>query len=83
MVQDKELDKVVELLPKEAIYYLCAPINHRAMSVERLEDIFNQKGLVNSSHTSVQQALERAKNEASKEDVIYVGGSTFVVAEVV
>ena len=83
MVQDKELDKVVELLPKEAIYYLCAPMNHRAMPVERLEDIFNQKGLVNSSHTSVQQALDRAKNEASKEDVIYVGGSTFVVAEVV
>ena len=82
-VNDKSVDKVLELLPKKASYYFCAAKIPRAMAVEELVEIANQKGLKGISCFSVKNALALAQQSAKKDDLIFIGGSTFVVAEVV
>ncbi|WGH76990.1 bifunctional folylpolyglutamate synthase/dihydrofolate synthase [Tenacibaculum tangerinum] len=82
VVSDKNLNEVLPLFPKKASYYFCKPNIPRGLFVDKLKeqaDVFSLKGKV---FDSVNQAFEKAKNNASEEDVIYVGGSTFVVAEV-
>ena len=82
-VEDKNLDSVLPLFPKNAIYYFCCPKISRGLAVELLVERamnFDLKGML---YDSVNEAFEAAKIEARKTDFIYVGGSTFVVAEVV
>ena len=81
MVNDKDVSKVVELLPKEAKYVLCESKNPRALSVFELEKVFTQKGLSYVIEKDVQKAYALALKNAKKEDLIFVGGSTFVVGE--
>ncbi len=83
MVNDKDVAKTLEMLPKESSYYLCKPDVPRGLDVSTLTQAANIMGLKNFSYESVQQALGAAKSEAAADDIIYVGGSTFVVAEVV
>lgn len=83
MVEGKDIDGVLELLPRDAIYYLCRPQNFRALKVNTLQELFKQKGLKNNAYSTVAEALDAAKKDSDQNDVIYVGGSTFVVAEVV
>jgi dihydrofolate synthase/folylpolyglutamate synthase len=83
MVSDKDIDGVIQLLPKGAIYYTCAPKIDRALNQNLLLEKLENAGLKATAHESVQKALEAAKSKATVQDVIYVGGSTFVVAEVV
>ena len=83
VVEDKDLSKIITLLPKNATYYLCAPSIKRAMAVDKLHVIFKQFGLHSKPYNSVQDAFNRAKLKATKNDAIYVGGSTFVVAEII
>jgi dihydrofolate synthase/folylpolyglutamate synthase len=83
MVNDKDVSKTLEMLPKEATYYFCKPDVPRGLDVSILVNAATVAGLSNSSYSSVQEALEAAKSEAQSDDIIYVGGSTFVVAEVV
>ena len=83
MVSDKDIDGVIQLLPKDAIYYTCAPKIDRALKQHLLLEKLEEAGLKATAHESVQIALEAAKSKATEQDVIYVGGSTFVVAEVV
>ena len=82
MVDDKNLDTVLPLFPKEARYYFCKPNVIRGLDVSVLSKKAKQFGLLGVSYDSVYEAYTDALKNASKEDVIYIGGSTFVVAEV-
>ena len=82
VVKDKNINAILSLLPKKAQYYFCQANIDRAMEVEELEKKAIKLGLKGASHTSVKEALENAKKNTKKDDLIFVGGSTFVVAEV-
>ena len=83
MVNDKDVAKTLEMLPKTATYYFCKPDVPRGLDVSILCEKASEIGLKFSKHDSVYAALEVAKISTSEDDIIYVGGSTFVVAEVV
>ncbi len=83
MVKDKEIEKILKLLPKNATYYFCQPDIARAKSSIELRDEALQYHLTGNSYNKVSEALEAAKANAHAEDLIFIGGSTFVVAEVV
>lgn len=83
MVKDKDIDRVLQLLPKNATYYFCQPEIQRAKEAELLSLEARAAGLTGTSFGSVKKALEAAKHQAGPRDLIFVGGSTFVVAEIV
>ncbi|MCD2259730.1 bifunctional folylpolyglutamate synthase/dihydrofolate synthase [Psychroserpens luteolus] len=83
VVSDKNLDTIISILPKNAIYYFCKPNVIRGLEAEILQSYFVTKGYNGHTYPNVMDALDAAKRAASMEDLIYVGGSTFVVAEVV
>ena len=83
MVGDKDMRKVLSLFPREARYYFARPSIPRGMAVEVLQEMAAGFGLTGTAFGSVADALQAAKNEAGADDLIFVGGSTFVVAEVV
>ncbi|WP_452597045.1 bifunctional folylpolyglutamate synthase/dihydrofolate synthase [Pontimicrobium sp. MEBiC01747] len=83
VVNDKNLQSVFGILPKKAIYYLCKPNIPRGMDVQQLKTEFQAEGFTAQVCNSVKEAHTLALASAKKEDVIYIGGSTFVVAEVV
>jgi dihydrofolate synthase/folylpolyglutamate synthase len=70
-------------MPKQATYYFCKPNIERGFDAEHLKQIFNDYGLVGNAYSSVNQAFLSAKDNAQPNDLIYVGGSTFVVAEII
>lgn len=82
MVNDKDVASVINMLPQNAIYYLCQPSIARALPVEELADIFNTTHHNFSSYSTPKLALEAALSDSQKDDVIYVGGSTFIVADI-
>jgi len=82
VVSDKDLDGIISLLPKQASYYFCKPNVQRGQDEELLKEYFLNKGFTGNSYSSVNEALHTAKLNANTDDLIYVGGSTFVVAEV-
>lgn len=82
-VKDKDVQQVLEVFPKSATYYFCSPAIPRGLEVETLKALAETKGLQGQVYPSVQKALEKAKENAHPADFIFVGGSTFVVAEVV
>jgi len=83
MVKDKDIQKILTLLPKNAKYFFCAPDMPRAKPAEELMQEALLFGLTGGAFASVKSALIAAKFEANKNDLIFIGGSTFVVAEVV
>ena len=83
VVNDKNLETIINLFPKEATYYFCKPNILRGLDETVLMDNFTEKGYKGEVYSSVAEALENAKNNAGKDDLIYVGGSTFVVAEII
>lgn len=83
MVKDKDITKVLELMPKNATYYFCAPNIPRAKEAEQLAKEATQAGLIGEVYSSIKEGLSKAVEAASPKDLIFVGGSTFVVAEVV
>lgn len=82
MVNDKEIDKVLNMLPKEAVYYFCKANIPRGLSEGILKEKAEKLGLKGESYKSVQKAVNAARKAANKDDMIYIGGSTFIVAEV-
>jgi dihydrofolate synthase/folylpolyglutamate synthase len=82
MVNDKLPDKVLSALPKHAIYFFCKADMPRAMNDEDLFEIAKTFGLQGNFYGSVENALNEAKKQASSNDLIFVGGSTFVAAEI-
>lgn len=83
MVSDKDVSHVLELFPKNAQYYFCKPTIPRGLEVEELVKLANFHGLYGEAFTSVKEAFNAALLKADEKDFIFVGGSTFVVAEVV
>jgi dihydrofolate synthase/folylpolyglutamate synthase len=82
VVSDKKLNEVLPLFPKNATYYFCKPDIVRGLSEKKLKEQASEYNLIGESFVSVSQAFGVAKLKAESEDVIYIGGSTFVVAEV-
>jgi dihydrofolate synthase/folylpolyglutamate synthase len=82
-VKEKNLEAILPLFPKEATYYFCAPKIERALDAKILKEKAVEFGLVGEVYNSVNEALVSAKKIAKNSDLIYVGGSNFVVAEVV
>lgn len=83
MVGDKEVGKILVMLPKSALYYFTQASIPRAMPAQELQNKAFLLGLEGNSYPTVADALKAAKQAATDRDLIFVGGSTFVVAEVV
>lgn len=82
MVSDKDVVKILKLLPKEANYYFCQPNVPRGMDVDELKRNALQIGLEGILVRDVNEAIKIANEKASARDLIFIGGSTFVVAEI-
>jgi dihydrofolate synthase/folylpolyglutamate synthase len=82
MVKDKDIDGVLALLPQKASYYFCAPALERALPATELAQKAGKFNLNGQIYKSVKSALKQAKENAKSNDLIFVGGSTFVVAEI-
>ena len=82
MVKDKEIDKVMQFLPKEASYYFTKAQTPRAMPEDQLTAIAAGYGLKGTHFTNVNLALQNAVSHSQKDDLIVVCGSVFVVGEV-
>jgi dihydrofolate synthase/folylpolyglutamate synthase len=82
MVKDKDVDKVLTLLPKEAHYYFSNAHIPRAMNAAELKEKAAIQNLIGSSFDNVNDAIQSAKERASKDDLIIVCGSVFLVGEV-
>ena len=82
VVNDKDLDEILPLFPQEAEYYFCKPAISRGLDATILQEKAAQKGLQGKVYTSVSHAYQTALHNAHNTDFIYIGGSTFVVAEV-
>jgi dihydrofolate synthase/folylpolyglutamate synthase len=83
MVKDKEVEAVLKLLPQNAWYFFTMPSLPRALPADLLFEKATQVGLKGEVVHTVPEALAKAKTKATSNDLIYVGGSTFVVAEVI
>ena len=83
VVNDKDIDGILQLLPKDAEYYFCKADIPRGLSVNILADKAKDCGLNGKSYDSVRLAYETALGNAKEGDLVFVGGSNFTVAEVV
>jgi len=82
-VKEKDLEAILPLFPKNAVYYFCMPKIDRGLNADILQKKAKTYNLIGEAFSTVRAAFEQACKEAAKEDFIYVGGSTFVVAEIV
>ncbi len=83
MVKDKDISGVLKILPKNATYYFCAPSLERALSANELAELAAKYSLKGEAYANVDKALIAAKKSSVTDDLIFVGGSTFVVAEII
>ena len=83
MVNDKEPEKVLSLLPKDATYYFCKANIPRALDLNTLQSEASHYGLKGQCYNSVKEAVTVAQRNALKDDLVFVGGSTFIVAEAI
>jgi len=83
VVNDKDLTTILPLFPKKAIYYFCKPNIPRGLDAHELQIRCAEFGLNGNVYTSVKRAYKTALKTSSNSDFIFIGGSTFVVAEVV
>ena len=80
-VSDKKLDTILPLFPKDAKYYFCRPDIPRGLDAESLQKKASEFGLLGDTYPGVREAYEAALERAEEHELIFVGGSTFVVAE--
>ncbi|MDG2193795.1 MAG: bifunctional folylpolyglutamate synthase/dihydrofolate synthase [Polaribacter sp.] len=83
VVVDKKLEDILCLFPADASYYFCKPDIPRGMPSEELQEKAAQFSLIGEAFSSVNEATTFAMEEASENDLIYIGGSTFAVAEII
>jgi dihydrofolate synthase/folylpolyglutamate synthase len=83
VVNDKDISKILAMLPKDAIYYFCKPDIPRGLGAESLRLNAETFGLQGEVYPSVKEALSSAQQNAGDNDLVFVGGSTFVVAEAI
>lgn len=83
MVNDKDVNGVLSLLPQDAIYYFTQASVKRALPAEKIRDIAKSHGLIGNTYNCVKDALTAAKKESKEKDLIFIGGSTFIVADLI
>ena len=83
VVNDKNLSSIVDLLPKSATYYFCKPDIPRGLGALELQDVLKPHKIKGQAYASVNEAYNSALENASLNDFIFIGGSTFVVAEII
>jgi dihydrofolate synthase/folylpolyglutamate synthase len=81
MVDDKDVNGVLELLPKDAIFYFTKADSHRAINETTLCELASHHGLAGNAYPSVLEAYNAALSVASHSDFIFIGGSNYVVAD--
>jgi len=81
MVDDKDLEGVMRLLPPHATYYFTQADNHRAVPAERVQTAGRKFGLCGNAYPTVCQAYHAALSDACPDDFVFVGGSSYVVAD--
>ena len=81
MVNDKEIDEVLAMMPKEATYYFTQASIRRALPAEEMKEKAATHGLNGTHHPTVSEALQSAQADASPDDFIFIGGSCFIVAD--
>ena len=82
-VNDKDIDLLINLFPEKAHYYFCSPSILRGLDANELKNKFRRKNRHGTVFSSVKDAFDQCKSIAKKDDFIYIGGSTFVVAEII
>jgi dihydrofolate synthase/folylpolyglutamate synthase len=83
VVNDKDLNKLLPIFPKDAKYYFSKPNVPRGLNETELKNSAKHFQLLGNSYTSVSKALSSSKLGAKKNDLIFIGGSTFTVAEII
>ena len=83
VVNDKDLSSIVDLLPKKAKYYFCRPNISRGLEANKLKDFLSKYNIVGDAYNSVNEAYKSALEIAKNNDFVFIGGSTFVVAEII
>jgi dihydrofolate synthase/folylpolyglutamate synthase len=81
MVSDKDVNSVLELMPQNAKYYFCQASVKRAMPHQQLKRLAKQHNLQGNSYKTVENAYKKALSQSNPNDCIFIGGSTFVVAD--
>lgn len=81
MVDDKDIRNVLSMLPKNAVYYFTQANNHRAIPAQQVGELAKEYGLSGNTYPTVAQAYEEAKSSASENDFIFIGGSSYIVAD--
>ena len=81
MVDDKDINTVMTMLPKDAVYYWAQAETKRAISHERVKAIGKSHGLTGNSYPTVIEAYRAALSDAAPADFVFVGGSSYVVAD--
>ena len=82
VVNDKDITTVLSLLPKNTEYYFCQANIPRALESLKLKEMASSIGLIGESIPDVNEAISLAKSRANKDDLIFIGGSNFLVAEI-
>ena len=82
VVKDKDLAAILPLFPKTATYYFCTPNISRGLPTKILQETAKKYNLNGNTYNNVNDAYHAAKQSSKEEDIIFIGGSTFVVAEV-
>lgn len=82
VVNDKDVTKMLSILPKEAIYYFCKASIPRAMDENELAKLAKKINLKGKTYSTVPDALKAAKKACATNDIVFVGGSTFTVADI-
>jgi dihydrofolate synthase/folylpolyglutamate synthase len=83
VVNDKDLDSILPLFPKNANYYFCKPKNERGLNVTTLQEKAKSYQLNGNIYTSVSKAYKAALEKSTDKDLIFIGGSNFVVSEII
>lgn len=82
-VKDKNIEEIVNFLPNDAEYYLCKPNVERGFNLNKLKNIFDEYKLSNKTFKDVKLAYKSAKKNSNNDDLIYVGGSTFIFEKLI
>lgn len=83
MVNDKDIEGVLSIMPKDATYYFCQASVKRAMPSQQLKTLAEAHELKGNTFANVLDAYNSARQNASQNDFIYIGGSSFVVADLI
>ena len=83
MVNDKDIEGVLSIMPKDATYYFCQASVKRAMPSQQLKTLAEAHELKGNTFANVLDAYNSARQNASQNDFIYIGGSSFIVADLI